>query len=346
MPRKADRSAPTSYDVALAAGVSQSSVSRAFDPAAPIKPALRKRVMAAASALGWRPNSIASSLQKRRTEFIGLITSELSSPWRAQQLAALLPALEKSGHRALMFQTDREGDIDDLIDQVLSYQGRAVIVGAGLMSARIAKVCARSGLLVILLNRWSTAAGVAPIACDHRLGGRMAVDYLAGRGCRRLCFLQGNPDSYAGQQRELGFRERCAEHAVEAEVLEMGSFERDCGRRAAEILATRSAGSRPEGVLAANDAMALGMLDHAYATGQFTPPRDFALVGFDDLAEAAAPAYQITTIRQPIEALTAEVVSLLDQWRDAAGAAPVAKARILAPRLVERRTGLWNPQTP
>lgn len=331
----------TSYDVARAAGVSQSSVSRAFDPEGPIRPELRKRIRAAAAALGWRPNSIAVSLQKRRTDFIGLITAELSSPWRAQQLAALLPALEKNGHRPLVFHTERESDIDQLIDEVLSYQGRAVIVGAGLMSARIAKVCAKSGLLVILLNRRSTARGVVSVGCDYREGARMAVDYLAGRNCRKLCLLQGPLDSYAGQQRTLGFLEGCAGHGLESETLPMGAFEREAGHRAGAILAALPREKRPHGVLAGNDAMALGILDHAYATGDFAVPRDFALIGFDDLREAAAPAYQLTTIRQPLEDLTAEVVSLLDASRRRGAERSPGQGRLLKPTLVERRTGAW-----
>ena len=170
--------------------MSQSSVSRAFDPDGSIDPELRRRIKRVARELGWRPNSIASSLQKRRTDFIGLITAELASPWRAQQLGALIPALEEAGHRPLIFHTNRESEIDDLVDEVLSYQGRAVIVGVGLMSARISKLCAKRGLLVILLNRWTTAAvsfrsraTTAPAPewlSTVLLHGDVAADLLAG----------------------------------------------------------------------------------------------------------------------------------------------------------------------
>jgi DNA-binding LacI/PurR family transcriptional regulator len=334
----------TSYDVASAAGVSQSSVSRAFDPDGSIDPELRRRIKRVARELGWRPNSIASSLQKRRTDFIGLITAELDSPWRAQQLGALIPALEEAGHRPLIFHTNRESEIDDLVDEVLSYQGRAVIVGAGLMSARISKLCAKRGLLVILLNRWTTAAGVVPISCDHRAGAGMAVDYLATRGCRRLIFLQGNLDSYAGQQRSLGFLERSHALGLDTETLQMASFERQQGRQAAALIASRPRAEWPDAILAANDAMALGVMDHAYATGDFTIPKDFALIGFDDLHESAAPAYQLTTVQQPLDAVTSKVVSLLDDWRGVAKRARVV-GHMLTPCLIERRSGLWTSAT-
>jgi DNA-binding LacI/PurR family transcriptional regulator len=331
----------TSYDVARAAGVSQSSVSRAFNPDGPIDIEMRKKIRAAARSLGWRPNSIASSLQKRQTDFIGLITAELSSPWRAQQLASLIPALEQSGHRPLMFHTSAESEIDSLLDEVLSYQGKAVVIGAGLMSSRIAKVCARQGLLVILLNRWVKAPGVVPISCDHLAGARQAVDHLAEKGCKRLCFLQGRLDSYAGQQRTLGFLERCTELGLTAEIVNVGAFERANGWQAGEILAARKPSERPHGVLASNDAIALGVLDHAYATEAYSVPRDFALVGFDDLTEAGAPAYQLTTIRQPLAELTGHVVDLLEAWKAKGKRQLPFKAQFLMPALVERRSSRW-----
>jgi DNA-binding LacI/PurR family transcriptional regulator len=328
----------TSYDVARAAGVSQSTVSRAFRPDTPIDPELRERIREVARTLGWRPNTIASALQKRQTDFIGLITAELSSPWRAKQLAALAPALETAGHRPLLFQTGNESELDSLVDEVMRYQGKAIIVGAGLMSSRIAKECARQGLLVILLNRWITASGVVPVSCDHRAGLVMAVDHLAAEGCRRLAFLQGRLDSYAGQQRTLGFLERCRELSIETEVIHLGGFERADGRKAASIIAARQPADRPDGVITSNDAMALGILDHAYATGDYSVPEDFALVGFDDLDEAAAPAYQLTTIRQPLAELTATVVDLLEAWTRSGRRQAPFKGRLLQPSLVVRRS--------
>jgi LacI family transcriptional regulator len=171
----------------------------------------------------------------------------------------------------------------------------------------------------------------------------MATNYLAGRGCRRVLFLQGHVDSYAGQQRALGFLERSRELGLEPEILQLGSFERAEGRRAGAEIASRAKEQWPDGILAGNDAMALGILDYAYATGAYAVPRDFALIGFDDLHESAAPAYQLTTIHQPIVELAEDVVSLLRAWR-ARGERPVrVKGKMLAPTFVERRTGLWTP---
>jgi DNA-binding LacI/PurR family transcriptional regulator len=337
----------TSYDVARLAGVSQSTVSRAFGPEGVITPEARRRVLKVADELGWRPNSIASSLQRRSAHFIGLITAELSSPWRSQQLAALVPALEESGHRPLVFQTHSEEDIDSLIGEVLSYQSRAIVVGAGLMSSRIARICAREGLLVIVLNRWIESPGVVSIACDHRAGAAMAVDYLAGRGCRRIAYLQGSQGHYASHERGVGFIARARHHGLDAKILPCGVFDREAGRAAGRRIAEMDPAERPDGIFAGNDAMALGILDHAYATGAFSVPRDFALIGFDDIAEAAAPAYQLTTIHQPLEELTARVVRLLEQ-ASVGGSQGLGKTQSekLAPRLVERRSALWSPPSP
>src|SRR4051794_17772058 len=108
------------------------------------------------------------------------------------------------------------------------------------------------------------------------------------------------------------------------------------------MISARPRAEWPHGILAGNDAIPLGMLDHASATGAYAVPRDFALVGFDDLHESAAPAYQLTTIHQPLHQLAEEVVSLLRAWR-LRGSKPVrVKGKMLEPTLVERRSGLWE----
>jgi DNA-binding LacI/PurR family transcriptional regulator len=319
--------------------VSQSAVSRAFDPQSPISPELRKRVQVAARTLGWQPNSIARSLQRRSADFIGVITSDLGSRWRAQQLARLIPALEAAQYRPLIFQTHDEGDADNLIGEVMSYQGHAVILGAGLMSSRLAQVCLRQGLLVISLNRWIESRGVVSITCDHAAGAVMAVEHLALGGARRLLFVRGRSNTHATHEREIGFVAAAKDRQLPFAVLDVGAFTRDAGRRAGAAIDAMPPSVRPDGIFASNDELGLGIIDHGYATGAYSIPKDFALVGFDDVFDSATPPYQLTSVAQPLTQMTDTVVGQLQFWisRPNKRPGPADNLRI-PPSLVARRS--------
>jgi DNA-binding LacI/PurR family transcriptional regulator len=331
----------TSYDVARLAEVSQSAVSRAFDADSPISPEMRKKVKAAARTLGWQPNSIARSLQRQRADFIGVITSDLGSRWRAQQMACLIPALEDADYRPLIFQTRDEKDADTLIGQVMSYQGNAVILGAGLMSSRLADLCLKQGLLVISLNRWIERRGVVSIACDHLAGARMAAEHLVAGGCRKLLFVRGRDDTHASHEREAGFIETAKAGGVAFEIMNVGAFTREAGRQAGSAIGSMARRSRPDGIFAANDEIALGIIDHAYATGDYRVPDDFALVGFDDILDAAAPPYRLSTVAQPLQQTTAAVIGQLQHWIGRSAQRPGAESGMrVEPSLVVRRSSL------
>ena len=234
----------TSYDVARLAEVSQSAVSRAFDPDSPISPEMREKVRAAARSLGWQPNSIARSLQRRSADFIGVITSDLGSRWRAQQMGCLIPALEDANYRPLIFQTRDEKDADSLVGQVMSYQGNAVILGAGLMSSRLADVCLRQGLLVISLNRWIERKGVLSITCDHNVGAH-GPSIICRARCRKL-YVSGReapmrPTTVASVSRPG------PPEGVAHDILDIGGFSRR-RRAAGKIPADMAPADRPDGL--------------------------------------------------------------------------------------------------
>lgn len=325
----------TSYDVARQAGVSQSTVSRAFDPDAPITDELRRKVRDVARELGWQPNAIARSLQRRNTDLVGLITTDLDTPWRSMQLASLIPALQMAALRPLVFHTTDESDVDQLVAELASYQGRAVVIGAGAISSRLAEMFADQGVLVIIINRWMETRGVLSLVCDNRAGGGMVADHLAEQGCRRILLLH-NWRSRAGTDRVRGFTERALQHDLESEVVEVPGLTRSAGREVAQQLTRRLGGF--DGVFCVNDALALGVIDHAYAHGSFRIGHDFALVGFDDVTEASSAACSLTTVRQPLAETAAAITHWLGQWKSTGVSVGAADSQRFRPQLVIRRS--------
>ena len=100
----------TSYDVARAAGVSQSAVSRSFAPGASIAPKTRERVMRAATELGYRPTALAQALISRRTHLVAVLISSLTNLYYPEVLAELTRRLNARDMRVLLFALHSEGE--------------------------------------------------------------------------------------------------------------------------------------------------------------------------------------------------------------------------------------------
>jgi DNA-binding LacI/PurR family transcriptional regulator len=199
----------------------------------------------------------------------------------------------------------------------------------------VAERYARLGPTVLLFNsRVPGLDAASSVAVDNRAAGALVADHLAARGHRRMAYLHGLAGAATGRDRFAGFSARLAALGLPPPATASGGFTYDGGAAAATTLLTGP--SRPTALFAANDAMAMGALDAARHRLGLAVPRDLAIVGFDDAAPAAWPAYALTTVRQPVEPmLRAGVDLLLAQLRDPATA---PQNLILPPELVVRAT--------
>ena len=124
------RAPPTSYDVALRAGVSQSAVSRCFRPGASIAPKTRAKVLSAARDLGYYPNAMASGLITKQSNLVAVIISNLANLYYPEVLAELTRRLSDRGIRVLLFTLQTEGEVAAILDQVWRYRVDGAIVKA------------------------------------------------------------------------------------------------------------------------------------------------------------------------------------------------------------------------
>ena len=206
----------TSVDVARAAGVSQATVSRVLAPGSRIAGPMRERVLAAAVALGYRPNAIARSLASQRSGMIGIVMGDMRNPFYPQVLELFSDRLRRTGRQVLLF-TVREGEtVDDLLPELLQYQVDGVVIASANLSSGMARSCAALGTPVVLFNRVSKDAEVSSVCCENQVGGRLAADVLAQAGHRRLTFLAGTADTSTNTERLAGFTERCGELGLPA----------------------------------------------------------------------------------------------------------------------------------
>lgn len=304
----------TSYDVARAAGVSQSAVSRCFAPRASIAPKTRERIMAVASRLGYRPNALAQALISRRTNLVAVLISSLTNLYYPEVLAELSRRLNARDMRVLLFALHAEGDVDEAMQQVFRHSVDGAICAARLTDAQV-RLFDEHRVPLILYNRSAPSVAAVSVCCDSVQGEQELVGRLLAAGHRRFGVVAGPEDSSVGEERRQAILDALAKAGVARPPVVRGDFSYDSGRIAARAL--MEDGPAFDAVICVSDLMALGAIDTCRLEFGLSVPQDVSVTGFDGSGPALWGAYKLTTIRQPVGRMTdAAVTMLLDRISD------------------------------
>lgn len=301
---------PTIADVAAAAGVSRSAVSRTFTSGASAAPDTRAKVRQAAEALGYRPNAIARSLTTRRSHVVAVSTVRLENGFNAGLLQAMALGLNAMGLRTLLFPiAGTSADADPPLDEILRHRVDAVALLATRLSSHFAAECAAAGVPVVLVNRIARGASASSVTGDNVGGARRVADFLLAGGHRRFAFLAGVEDSSNSRDRERGFAERLREVGRPAPLRAVGRFERIQASGAVRRLL--AAPEPPDALFCANDHMALAALDVARRGFGLDVGRQISIVGFDDAPTSALSGVDLTSFSQPLDAMARRAVAAI-----------------------------------
>ncbi len=298
----------TSTDVARLAGVSQSAVSRAFTPTAPVSAEMRRKVFEAARKLGYRPNAIARTLITRRSRIIGVVISSLENQFYPVVLEGLSKQLRRHGYHLLLFCAETQ-ETDELLAEILQYQVDGIVMASSTMSSGVARSCAEAGIPVVLFNRTAHPGPSSSVTADNAGGGREVAHLLCAAGHQRIAFIAGLEDTSTSREREQGFLAGLAEHGRSCFGRAVGNYDHDEAARAALALFSRT--PRPDAIFVANDHMAIAVMDTLRLQLGLRVPANVSVVGFDDVPQAAWASYQLTTVRQPTERMIDVTVELL-----------------------------------
>lgn len=324
----------TAHDVARAAGVSQSAVSRAFTPGASVAPETRARIVEAARALGYRPNLVARSLITRRSRIIGVAMAYLQNQFYPAALEALSRRLRQAGYHVLLLTPEQQGVADPLLEDVLSIQADALVLASTSLSSPFAAECAAAGVPVVLFNRTSDAAAVSSVAGDNLAGARAIAAFLAAGGHRRFGYIAGLPGASTNREREAGYTGWLAEQGLGPVARAEGAYDFETARAAARRLL--SGPDRPDALFCANDHMALAAMEVARHELGLDVPGEVSIVGFDDAGPAPWPSFGLTTYSQPVGPMVEALAGLL---LDLLGEAGAPARRLLVPgELIVRRS--------
>ena len=309
----------TSLQVARKAGVSQSAVSRVFTPGASASEATRRKVMEAAEELGYRPNPLARAMITGRSRIIGLIVAYLDNQFYPLAVEKLCKRLEAEGYHILLFMAENQKNVAGIVEDLLSYQVDGIIAASVGMSNDIALRCEAQDIPVVLFNRGQDAAGMSQVTSDNVAGGRSVAQFLVAGGHKRIAHIAGWQGSSTGRDRSTGFLDGLAQAGMAPVAVEDGHYDQ---RIAAALVRQIFGGAeRPDAIFVGNDHMAFGVMDVLRFELGLSVPEDVSVVGYDDVPIAAWPAYDLTTIRQPINQMVDATVAALLGRIDAGAAA-------------------------
>ncbi|SLN64015.1 Catabolite control protein A [Aquimixticola soesokkakensis] len=301
----------TASDVAQAAGVSQSTVSRSFSDDPRISPTTRAHVHAVATRMGYTPNALARSLITNRSGMVAVIATQQSILAMPQMLTAISQALGRRDQRMLLFMPSDESDVQNAVNEAWSFPLEGAISCVTLTTSHLDGF-RQNRIPVVLYNR--RASGLADSACTcHHAAAADVAQRLWHSGHRRFLCLAGPEDAPVGRERALGFAGQVRSLGGAAPQMVETDFSYDGGHRA--VTHALQSGPRPDAVFCVNDQLAMGACDALRYGLNLSVPRDVSVVGFDDIPEAARPAYQLTTLRQDLTSLAQRATALLEARR-------------------------------
>lgn len=327
----------TSVDVARRAGVSQSTVSRTFsrDPdQIGVSDETRRRVLKAAEELGYRPNALARSLITQRSRLVALLFSYLDNQFYASALEQLCHALQAEGYHAIVFMMpDTLADADRTVSELLEYQVDGVVTASVELSSHICERCHAKGVPVVMFNRIQDDPKLSGVSTDNVQGGRLVARHLIERGAERIGLIGGWQGASTNRDREFGFRAELDGHGRAIAAYGEGKFDLREAEKVTRSLFSGS-GPHPDALFVTNDYMAFRVMDVLRFDLGVSIPQDLILVGFDDVAAAAQPTYDLTTVRQPLAQMVATTVRILFEQIGHASGEP--EHVMLGARLIER----------
>lgn len=340
---KAKQSRITVKDLARDLGMSVSTVSRAFYPDAVIAESTRKTVLQRAREIGYRPNPFAQSLITKKTQIVGMVVTDLTNPFYPEVMTHLTSLLQKQGMNVMLASAQNAEGVDEAVDLLLTYQPDLMIVLATPLDSHALQRCEAAGSPIIFFNRLSADGRGFGVCCDNIEGGRRAADHLADMGHRDLLYVSAFPGASTNVERRQGFCDQAIRRGLAPpQVIEAGRFTYEAGYEAG--LAVQVLPHRPDGVLCANDIVAIGFIEGLQEGLGLSVPEDISVIGYDDIAMAAWPSHKLTTIAQPIDEMNAATVALACEL---AGSKEIEQRTLkIAPGpLVERETVRDRRQT-
>ena len=295
-------------DIAKAAGVSPSTVSRALSDHPRISDETKERIRRLAPEMGYTPSLLARSLVTRDTATIGVVITMASDPFLAHLVTSIEEVAQEQGYS--VFMSSSYLDPDRELEVVGAFHGRrtrGIIVIGSQIDAGYLQVRDRFPLPVVLTNCRTYPYSVST---DNLAGARRAVEHLVQLGHRRIAYIANRRSRRSNSDRLQSYQQVLAANGipVDRDLIVEGNGALRGGNAAAQILLSQS--QSPTAVFCFNDMTAIGVLG-AMQQAKIRVPEEMSVVGFDDVEFATHCHPRLTTIRQPTNLMGQRLIHML-----------------------------------
>lgn len=327
----------TIYDIAKKLNLSTATVSRVLGGANhPVSEKTKARILDAAREMDYRPNSIAKSLSRGRTQTVAILLPSITNDFYTQFVDIIDNHITKAGYSTFLCNTHRDiGRETAFVAKLIEQHVDGVIFSPTRMKREdnaqnlrnIGQLCAKKVPLVAIGSHFE---GVSRVYVDTYEGAKMAVTYFLALGHRKIGFIDGRPAG-TSRRRFRGYEAALRENGVTpcAEWVRHGELTYESGVRCAESLLR---GPQPTAILAVNNQMAVGALTAARRMG-LSVPEELSVIGFDDSPVSELVFPPLTVVRQPLEAIGGHVERMLIAAIENGGRPEIVR---LLPELVHR----------
>ncbi|MFT7440721.1 MAG: DNA-binding LacI/PurR family transcriptional regulator [Sulfitobacter sp.] len=298
----AQKSRVTVKDVAREAGVSIATVSRAISDDPTIAKKTREMVLKKAADMGYSPNLFARGLITKRSGIVAVFANNITNPFYPEVMVKLTRCLQELNLHTMLFTSDEGDEMERALPTLRQVNPELVIILAATVTSGALSAFRDSRTPVILFNRYVKGVAASSICCDNFEGGRMVAQRLAKAGHRHLGFVEGLATASTNLDRRDGYLAGAAEAGLAVPLIHAGGdFSYKSGHVGLKALFDQ--GQPLDAVFCANDIVAIGAMDAARDDLGLSIPKELSIVGFDDIAMAAWPSHNLTTVRQPMRAM-------------------------------------------
>lgn len=309
-PKKERMRFVSAEQVAQLAGVSRSAVSRTFTPGASVAPATREKVMRAAGELGYHVNDLARGVLANQSRLVGIVATKPEVGFRAHLAAALAKYLIKRGSIPILINTGQTEEEMLAAQKVLiGHRAEAIIILSGSPPASFFELAQRNGQPLVVIGRSEPDAD--HVRAGNSEASRKAATVFFQSGRRRLAVAGSNSGTPSTIERESAFLSTAEALGASVSIGRGPDSDYESGVAAGRELFART--MWPDAVFCTNDQIAFGLMDYVRIEKRLRIPLDVAVIGFDDVPEAAWLSYQLTTFRQDPSVIALRAVELMER---------------------------------
>jgi LacI family transcriptional regulator len=326
-------------DVALRAGVSTGTVSNVMNHPERVSAAVVQRVQAAIEELGFIRNDAARQLRAGQSKNIGLVVLDVRNPFFTDLARGAEDRASEGGFSVTLGNSDENPDREaTYLDLFEEQRVHGVLISPiGDITERLVRL-RRRGIPAVLVDRSSGDGDFSSVSVDDVVGGRLATRHLLETGRRRIAFVGGPLAINQVADRLQGARRAIAETGgATLAVLETEALSVVEGRRVGSRILQLPTDERPDAIFAANDLVAMGVLQALMMQGDgMRVPDEIALIGYDDIDFASAAVVPLSSVRQPSALIGQTAVEIL--LGEAANPGSASRHVVFQPELVIRES--------